>query len=61
MSFTRDAVLFKSTVQAPNSEVGARICGLPDFPLHARRSSSSSTSSAMCPTSPRLQLTRQRK
>ena len=32
MSLTRDAVLLKSTVRGPNSEVGAKICGLPDFP-----------------------------
>ncbi|KAI5344005.1 hypothetical protein L3X38_011882 [Prunus dulcis] len=61
MSFTRDAVLFKSRVHGPNSEVGAQICGLPDLSLHARRSSSSSIASAICPTSPRgarLQLIR---
>ena len=64
MSFTRDAVLFRPRVRVPNSEVGAQICGLPDLPLHARRSSSSSVASAICPTSPRgarLQLTRLRK
>ncbi|CAL2277215.1 unnamed protein product [Prunus armeniaca] len=63
-SFTHDAVLFKSRVHWPNSEVGAWICGLPDLPLHVRRSSSSSVASAICLTSPRgarLQLTRRRK
>ncbi|KAI5344031.1 hypothetical protein L3X38_011908 [Prunus dulcis] len=64
MSFTRDAVLFQSRVRGPNSEVGAQICGLPDLPLHTRRSSSSSVASVICPTLPRgarLQLTRRRK
>ncbi|CAL2277309.1 unnamed protein product [Prunus armeniaca] len=59
MSFTRDAVVFKSRVHGPNFEVGAQICGLPDLPLHAHRSSSSSVAYAICPTSPlgaRLQL-----
>ncbi|KAI5313098.1 hypothetical protein L3X38_042272 [Prunus dulcis] len=61
MGFTPDAVLFQSRVHGPNSEVGTQICGLPDLPLHARRSSSSSVASAICPTSPRgarFQLTR---
>ncbi|KAI5344048.1 hypothetical protein L3X38_011925 [Prunus dulcis] len=49
MNFTRDAVLFQSRVRGPNSEVGAQICGLPDLPLHARRSSSSSVASAKLP------------
>ncbi|CAL8174965.1 unnamed protein product [Prunus armeniaca] len=64
MSFTRDAILFKSRVHGPNSEVGAQICDLPDLPLHTRRSSSSSVASAICRKSPRgarLQLTRCRK
>ncbi|CAL2277381.1 unnamed protein product [Prunus armeniaca] len=64
MSFTRDAILFKSRVHGPNYEVGAQICDVPVLQLHARRSSSSSVGSAMCITSPRgarLQLTRRRK
>ena len=64
MSFTRDAVAFESTVRGPNSEVGAQISGLPDLPLHARRSSSSPITYAIRPTSPRgarLQLTGHRK
>ncbi|CAL2266128.1 unnamed protein product [Prunus armeniaca] len=40
MSFTRGAVLFKSTVHGLNSETGPQICGSPDLPLHARRPSS---------------------
>ncbi|KAI5344050.1 hypothetical protein L3X38_011927 [Prunus dulcis] len=64
MSFTRDAVVFQARVRGPDSEVGAQACGLPDLPLHARHSSSSSVASAICPTSPRgarLQLTRRPK
>ncbi|CAL8174837.1 unnamed protein product [Prunus armeniaca] len=64
MSFTRDAILFKSRVHGPNYEVGAQICDLSVLQLHARRSSSSSVGSAMCIASPRgarLQLTRRRK
>ena len=64
MSLTRDAVLFKSTVHGPNSQVGSQISGLPDSPLHARRSSSPPIASAICPTSPRgdrLQLPGHRK
>ena len=64
MSLTRDTVLFKSTVRGPNSQVGAQISGLPDLPLHARRSSSPPIASTICATSPRgaqFQLTGHRK
>ncbi|CAL9020872.1 unnamed protein product [Prunus brigantina] len=64
MSFTRDAILFESRVHGPNSEVRAKIYGLPDLSLHARRSSSSAIASSINPTSPRedrLQLTGHRK
>ncbi|CAL2277313.1 unnamed protein product [Prunus armeniaca] len=64
MSFSRDAILFKSRVHGPNYEVGAQICDLLDLPLHMRRSGSSSVASAICrrpPRGVRLQLTRRRK